>query len=324
MLITNCCQTNNHKSSQLQMTNLSSHSFCGSGLWERLHGTVLARGLPRSRTKCGAGPRPLKTWPELGALPPSSLMWLLVGPERLTRRPPQHPHRGAGGRDLQDRSCEAWLTDLPVPSLHQLHLGVLPTPEGGGPGTCLKAPPAAPLTRPDTHTGHQRTSATLGAQTPAGFRGRGTSARTPLQPARERPGVREPRECLATHTEERSVQNREPGQPRTSRCGGRWTAVSLPHLSPDRGKEERLPGRGAGLPSQLGPESEQWAPRPHLEHQAGGRLPPKAEVQAAGRGVGWGRGLERHLPALQGVLGAGGFSPPHPSGRGVGVDPGVL
>ena len=215
------------------------------------------------------------------------------------------------------------MTDLPVPSLQQLHLGVRPTPEGGGLTTYLKVPPAAPLTRPDTRTGHQTSSATLGAQTPAGFRGRGTGTGTPLQPARERPGVRGPRECLTTHTEEGSVQNREPGQPRTSRCGGRWTAVSLPHLSPDRGKEERLPGRGVGLPSQPGPRVRA------VGSQAPPGVPGWRAPPSRGRGPGagcrpGGRGLERHLPSLQGVLRAGGFSPPHPSGRGVGVDPGVL
>ena len=58
------------------------------------------------------------------------------------------PHRqgpGIAGQKLQG-------FDDPL-SLHQLHLGVKPTPEGRGPGTYLKAPPAAPVPLPDTCVG---------------------------------------------------------------------------------------------------------------------------------------------------------------------------
>lgn len=69
----------------------------------------------------------------------------------------QCPHQGpagfptARGRKPQDRSCKVLMTD--PASLHQLHLGGKPTPERGGLGTYLKAPPAGPLPLPDTHMG---------------------------------------------------------------------------------------------------------------------------------------------------------------------------
>lgn len=105
---------------------------------------------------------------------------------------------------------------------------------------------------------------------------------------RERPGVWGAESASRPTQQRKGSQDREPGQPQSSSCAGRWTAVSLLHLSLGRAEDERPPGHGVEPPAQLGPgvraEVSHPPPRARLDR------PLSPAVEALGTDVLWGLG----------------------------------